>query len=127
MAMYLLLTAAAIFGWGAFSFSPAYMQLRFLISILAVIAFYLLFSHDLKRLFNELFSKNIERIKQVTSPTQESALPPKAIPVPTLNPHRVTTAEIVQPPSVTEHTTTLLDRNERSSEDAGVRSVTPSA
>jgi hypothetical protein len=104
MATYLVLTAAAIFGWGSFVSGPNYMQLRFLITLLAAITFYLLFSHDLRRVFRRLFSENIERVK----PIQESSLPPA------LNPHRVATAEMLQPPSVTEQTTNLLDRNERS-------------
>jgi hypothetical protein len=104
MAMYLVLTAAAIFGWGALSAGPAYMQLRFLIMLLAVVAFYLLFAPDLKRLFQIMLSKNFERMK----PIQESPSPPA------LAPHRVNTSEMLQPPSVTEQTTTLLDRSERS-------------
>ena len=104
MAMYLVLTAAAIFGLGALSSGPNYMQLRFLITLLAAVTFYLLFSHDLKRVFRRLFSEKIERAK----PLQESGSPPA------MNPHRVATAELLQPPSVTEHTTTLLDRNKRS-------------
>jgi hypothetical protein len=107
MALYLVLTAAAIFGMGAISAGPNYMQLRFLITLLAVVTFYLLFSRDLRQVFHNL-------IKQGTSTTQETDLPPAARAVATLNPHRVTTAEIVPPPSVTEHTTSLLDRNQRS-------------
>jgi hypothetical protein len=104
IALYLVLTAAAIFGLGAFTSGPNYMQLRFLITLLAAVTFYLLFSHDLSRVFRRLFSEKIERVK----PLQESRLPAA------LNPHRVNTAEILQPPSITEHTTTLLDRDKRS-------------
>lgn len=100
MAMYLLLTAAAIFGWGSFSSTPSYMQIRFLITALAAVTFYLLFSQDLKRQFNKL-----------REPTQESAFPPGAKPLASLQPHRTSTAEMVSPPSVTEQTTTLLDRS----------------
>jgi hypothetical protein len=89
------------------------MQVRVIITLIAAITFYLLFSHDLKHIFHQFFSQNIERIKQVTSASQESALPPaQSMPVP-IRSHRVNTAEMVQPPSVTEQTTILLDKNQR--------------
>ena len=112
MAMYLVLTICAIGGWGSLTAGPAYMQVRVLITLLAAITFYLLFSHDLKRLFGKSFSQNIEQLKQITPARQESALPPAhSIPLSTLGPDRVRTAEIVQPPSITEQTTTLLKNN----------------
>lgn len=114
MAMYLILTMFAIMGWGSITAGPGYMQLRFVITLIAAITFFLLFSRDLKRIFYRLFSRNIEEIKQLTPATHESALPPAhTIPVPTLDSYRVNTAEMVQHPSVTERTTTLLDKNNR--------------
>jgi hypothetical protein len=114
MAMYLALTICAITGWGSFTAGPAYMQVRVIITLIAAMTFYLLFSRDLRHIFYQLFSQNIEQIKQVTPASQESALPPaQSIPVPTLGSRRVNTAEIVQPPSVTEQTTILLDKNGR--------------
>ncbi len=114
MAMYLVLTLCAIIGWGSITAGPAYMQLRVIITLFAATTFYLLFSRDLKHIFYKLFSQNIEQIKQVTPASQESALPlGQRIPVPTLGSHRVSTAEMVQPPSVTEHTTILLDKDKR--------------
>jgi hypothetical protein len=113
MAMYLVLTICAIIGWGSITAGPAYMQVRVIITLIAAITFYLLFSRDLKHIFNKLFSQNIEEIKRVAPVSQESALPPPAqsIPMPTLGSRRVNTAEMVQPPSVTERTTIMLDKN----------------
>ena len=113
MAMYLVLTICAIIGWGSITAGPAYMQVRVIITLIAAMTFYLLFSRDLKHIFNQLFSQNNrEQIKQVAPVNHEAALPPaQSIPVPTLASHRVNTAEMVQPPSVTEHTTILLDKN----------------
>ena len=113
MAMYLVLTVCGIFGWGSITAGPAYMQMRVIITLIAAVTFYLLFSRDLKYIFYKLFSQNIEQTKQVTHASQESALPPTQTPVPILGSHRVNTAEMVQPPSVTEQTTTLLDKNRR--------------
>lgn len=114
MAMYLVITICAIIGWGSITAGPGYVQVRFIITLIAAITFYLLFSRDLKHIFHRLFSQNIEEIKQVTPSSQESALPPaQTIPVRTLGSHRVNTSEMVQPPSVTEQTTILLDKNKR--------------
>jgi hypothetical protein len=48
-------------------------------------------------------------------PAQQQALPPTYEP-PTAVPPRVNTAEMVIPPSVTEHTTRLLDKDQESEE-----------
>ena len=112
MAMYLVITICAIIGWGSITAGPNYMQMRVIITLIAAITFYLLFSGDLKHIFNKLFAHNIEQKKQITSTTQESAKPPAhSIPVLSLGSHRVNTAEMFQPPSVTEQTTTLLDKS----------------
>jgi uncharacterized protein (DUF983 family) len=114
MAMYLVLTVCAIVGWGSVTAGPAYMQARVIITLMAAVTFYLLFSRDLKHIFYKLFSRNIEQVERATPAGQESALPPaQSIPVPTLGPHRVNTAEMVPPPSVTEQATILLDKNRR--------------
>jgi predicted nucleic acid-binding Zn ribbon protein len=106
MAMYLVLALCAIIGWGS-----GYGEVRLIITLIAAITFYLLFSRDLKHIFHKLFSQKIEPLEQGTPASQESALPPaQSMPVPTLGSHRVNTAEMVQPPSVTEQTTTLLDK-----------------
>ena len=112
MAMYLVVTICAIVGWGSITAGPAYMQLRVIITIIAAITFYLLFSGDLTHIFNKLFSQHIERNKQVAPASQQTPLPPvHSVPVPSLVSHRVNTAEMMQPPSVTEQTTILLDKN----------------
>lgn len=114
MAMYLVLTMCAVIGWGSVTAGPAYMQARVIITLVAALTFYLLFSRDLKHVFDKLFPQNLERVKQVTPASRESALPPaQSVPVPTLWSRRVNTAEMIQPPSVTERTTTLLDNNHR--------------
>jgi predicted nucleic acid-binding Zn ribbon protein len=106
MAMYLVLALCAIIGWGS-----GYGEVRLIITLIAAITFYLLFSRDLKHIFHKLFSQKIGPLEQVAPASQESALPPaQSMPVPTLGSHRVNTAEMVQPPSVTEQTTTLLDK-----------------
>ena len=114
IAMYLVLTSCAIIGWGSITAGPAYMQMRVIITFIAAITFYLLFSRDLKHIFYKLFSQHIEQIKQVTPANQESPLPPaQSILVSTLGSHRVNTAEMVWPPSVTEQTTILFDKTRR--------------
>ena len=114
MAMYLVLTIFAILGWGSVTAGPAYVQVRVIITLIAAMTFYLLFSRDLNHIFNKLFSQNIEQMKQVTPASQESALPPaQSLSVPTFGSYRVNTAEMIQPPSVTEQTTTLLEKNKR--------------
>ena len=112
MAMYLVITIFAIVGWGSITSGPAYMQVRVFITIIAAITFYLLFSGDLTHIFNRLFAQNIERNKYLAPVSQETALPPAhSIPVPSLGSQRGNTAEMVQPTSVTEQTTGLLDKN----------------
>jgi hypothetical protein len=111
MAMYLVITICAIIGWGSITTGPAYMQVRVIITIIAAITFYLLFSGDLTHIFKKLFSQNIEQNKRIAPAREEAALPPaQSIAVPTLGSHRVNTAEMVQPRSVTEQTTILLDK-----------------
>lgn len=112
MAMYLVITTCAITGWGSITSGPNYMQVRVIVTIIAAITFYLLFSGDLTHVFNGLFSKNIEEKKQIAPANQEYALPPAhGIPVHSLGSHRVNTGDMVRPPSVTEQTTKLLDKN----------------
>ena len=112
MAMYLVLTICAIIGWGSITAGPGYMQIRVIITSIAAITFYLLFSGDLTHIFNKLFSQNIEQKKQIAPASQESALlPAHSIPVQSLGSHRVNTAEMMQPPSITEQTTIFLDKN----------------
>ncbi len=113
IAMYLLLTTFALLGRASIASGPNYGQIRVIITVIAAITFYLLFSPDLKRIFHKLFSKNIEQIKQVTSAHESALAPAQNIPVPTPGSRRVNTAEMAQPPSITEHTTRLLDENKR--------------
>lgn len=113
IAMFLLLTACAIFGWGSVTTGPSYFQVRVIVALIAALTFYLLFSRDLKHIFHKLFSHNIEPINQLTA-NQKSGLPPvQSIPLPTPAARRINTAEMLPPPSVTEQTTTLLDKNRR--------------
>jgi hypothetical protein len=109
MAMYLALTICAMAGWASITSGPAYMQIRVIITLIAAITFYLLFSRDLRQIFYKLFSQTIEQIKPAS---HESGLPPpQSTPLPALGSRRVNTAEMVQPASVTEGTTVLLDKN----------------
>ena len=109
MAMYLALTICAMAGWASITSGPGYMQIRVIITLIAAITFYLLFSSDLRRIFHKLYSLNIAQIKPVTHET--SLPPPQSTPLPALGSRRVNTAEMVQPASVTEGTTVLLDKN----------------
>jgi hypothetical protein len=112
MAMYLVITICAMMGWGSITSGPGYMQVRVIITIIAAITFYLLFAGDLAHIFNKLFSQSIEQKKQIAPASQKTALPPAhSIPVASLGSRRVNTAEMVQPLSVTEQTTVLLDKN----------------
>jgi uncharacterized membrane protein YvbJ len=112
MIMFLVLAVCAVMGWASLTAGPSYFQIRVITTLIAVIAFYLLFSRDLKQLFKKLFSQNNELIKQFKPASEKPALPPaQSIPVSTLGSQRVNTAEMVQPPSITEQTTTLLDKS----------------
>ena len=112
MAMYLVITICAIVGWGSLTSGPGYLQVRAIITIIAAITFYLLFSADLTDVFKKLFAQNMQRNKQIAAAGEETALPPAhSIPVSSLGSQRVNTADLLQPPNVTEQTTTLLDKN----------------
>ena len=114
MAMYLVLTICAIIGWGSMTAGPGYMQVRIVIILIAAITFYLLFSNDLMRIFRRLFARNIKELTQIASASQTSPLRGAHTTARlALGAHRVNTAEIVQPPSVTEQTTVLLDKRRR--------------
>ncbi len=114
MTMFLVLAACAIMGWASITSGPGYMQVRVFTILIAVITFYLLFPRDLKHILNKLFSQDIEHIKQITPASEKPVLPPaQSIPVSDLAPHRVNTAGMVPPPSITEQTTTLLDESNR--------------
>ena len=112
MTLFLVLAVCAITGWASITAGPNYMQARVITALIAAIAFYLLFSRDLKHLFNKLFSHNIELIKQIRAASEKPVLPlAQSIPVSAFELHRINTAEMVQPPSITEQTTTLLDKS----------------
>lgn len=122
--MHIALTAIAIIGWGE-STGPRYTQVRALILLVSLIAFLLLFSSDLKRFFKlfrqekdqldqeTLSSSSISNtVSQVGSASRQSALPPvRSVPVDSLGQRSRNTAEMVQPPSITERTTELLDKD----------------
>jgi hypothetical protein len=112
--LFLVVTVFAILGWGSITSGPGYMQVRIFVAILAAITFYLLYSDDLKGIFNRLSSEKAEEKKQFAPHGHEPALPPAySVPASSFVPHRVDTAEMVQPPSVTEPTTRLLEKEER--------------
>ena len=114
MAMYLVITICAIIGWGSITAGPGYLQVRVLITLIAATTFYLLFSRDLMHIFSRLFAQNIQQVSQVAPASERSALRgAHSTARPPLGSHRVDTVEIVQPPSVTEQTTILLDKNRR--------------
>jgi hypothetical protein len=109
--MYLALASCAIFGWASFTSGPGAPQIRLIVALLAAITFYLLFWRDLKHIFHRLFSQNIDQEEQVIPASRQSALPPaQSRPAATPGSLRINTAEMVQPASITEHTTQLLDK-----------------
>ena len=86
----------------------------FLISVISFVLT-LALTNVFPKTFHRLFAEDalaVDRFSLVTRTTLDAAaLPPgHDIPIPS---SRVNTAEMVQPPSITEHTTTLLDRPER--------------
>ena len=113
IAMYLLLTTCAIFGWGSFTFSPGYMQVRYH-RRLAAITFYLLFQRDLWRIVNKLSSKSRGRQGRRSQPLSN----------PPYHQRKVSQRQLseVAPlkysrdgaaASITEHTTILLKKKKR--------------
>ena len=121
MLMHVALTALAIMGWGPWS-GPSYMQVRALILLLSIISFFLLYSSDLKRAFSILLgqprgqsdretlaSSDSNTFKQVGTASRQPALP--SPPVNSLGKRVKNTAEIRRPPSITEHTTELLNKD----------------
>jgi hypothetical protein len=107
--MFLILTMFAFFGWGSMTAGPGYGAARVIVTFIAAITSYLLFWSDLRRISHKLFSRTKEQAQQVTSATHESGLPPAQMtPVPAHVSRRINTAEMVQPPSITEQTTNLL-------------------
>ncbi|MEK6279819.1 MAG: zinc ribbon domain-containing protein [Acidobacteriota bacterium] len=80
--------------------------------------FTLLVSNRLPKAFDRLFSEGGMAAESVLRPAdaRNPALPPilppmRSIPLTGLNGQSRSTAEIVQPPTITEHTTTLLDKS----------------
>jgi hypothetical protein len=124
MVMHIALTALAIAGWGPWS-GPMYTQIRVLIVLVSVVTFLLLFSSDLKAAFSKLFGQGKDKSDEETAPSssalstfsqvagpRQSALPPtSSVPVDRLGRRDKNTAEMVRPPSITEHTTELLDKD----------------
>jgi len=111
MALTLVLISCAIMGWGSFTAGPGYVQVRLLITLIAAIAFYLLFAQDLKHILAKLFSQDVDQQKRIPA-DRELALPAaQSDAMPSLGSRRVNTAEMVPPPSITERTTNLLEKN----------------
>jgi len=96
------------------------------LEILVAISAVIFFAGGLMRiLYALLFESSAPTLKQdatsstspatpteLGAPPRVSALPPaQSIPVPTFTPRRMNTAELAQPPSVTENTTRLLDED----------------
>ena len=112
MAMYLVITIFAIIGWGSITAGPGYMQVRVLITLISATAFYLLFFNDLVRAFRRLFAQNSQQVNPIAPASEPSAFRrSQRNTMPSVESHRINTAEIVPPPSVTEQTTILLDKN----------------
>lgn len=65
------------------------------------------------RLFSDKYAPGISQAAQTSAlgsiPSRSSLPPPTSIPIPAAGRQQVRTNELAQPPSVTEHTTRLLD------------------
>jgi hypothetical protein len=116
MAMYIVVAILAVTGWGPWS-GPEGTRVRALAVTLSVLTFILLFSRPLRQMVHILLPQNTGRgnssqpIEQVRSAVDATALPPaQSVPVTGLNQQRVNTAEMVSSPSITEHTTALLEK-----------------
>jgi hypothetical protein len=116
MAMYILVAILAVTGWGPWS-GPEGTRFRNIAIFLSVLTFVLLFSRTIRQITQQLLSGNSnladssQLIEKVDSDIDAPPLPPaRSIPVSGLNPRRANTAEMAQPNSITEHTTTLLDK-----------------
>ncbi len=115
MILHLALTTLAILGWGPQAVSR-YMEIRILILLVSLFAFLLLFSSDLKKVLSKVVRQKID---QSTEPTAASVSGSSAVkqvgpaqhqsPLPVRDSGR-NTADMVKPPSITEHTTELLDK-----------------
>ena len=86
----------------------------FLAPVIAFV-FTLLLSNRLAQMFQNLFSEGVvdaNPVSQVRPTTRNppALAPAQSIPVDSITSQRLNTAEMVQPPSITEHTTTLLDK-----------------
>ena len=126
MVMHIALTVLALSGWGPWS-GPMYFQVRVLIVLVSVITFLLLFSKDLKRALSNLLRQEKDQplqsslpssttssgFNQVGSASIQAALPPGwSVPVNGFGSRAKNTAEMLRrPPSVTERTTELLDKD----------------
>ena len=102
----------------------SYQEQTTLLEVLVAISAVIFFAGGLMRiLYAMLFESTTPGLKsdtpapasaptpaQLSTGTRVSALPPaQSIPVPNFTPRRMNTAELSQPPSVTENTTRLLD------------------
>ena len=116
MAMYILVAILAITGWGEWS-GPQGTQVRAFAVILSVLTFVFLFSRPLRQMIHKLLPDKCEQVNS-SRPIEERrsgidvpALPPaQSVPWTGRYQQRVNTAEMVPQPSITEHTTALLEK-----------------
>jgi len=116
MAMYILIAILAITGWGPWS-GPQGTRIQAIAIIVSVLAFILLFSGPFRQMIHKLLPRNCELgkssqpIEQKRSGVDAPTLPPaQSVPWTGRYQQRVNTAEMVPQPSVTEHTTALLEK-----------------
>lgn len=116
IAMYILVAILAITGWGEWS-GPQGTQVRAFAFMISVLTFVLLFSRPLRQMITKLLPHNCELgksshpIEQIRSGVGAAALPPaQSVPWTGRYQQRVNTAEMVPQPSITEHTTALLEK-----------------
>ena len=116
MALYIIVAILAVTGWGPWS-GPEGERMRTFAILLSVLTFVLLFSRPLRQIIHTLLPRcskqadSSQLMEEWDSARAEPALAPaQSIPVRGLNPQGLNTAEMVSPHSVTEHTTTLLDK-----------------
>ena len=114
MAMYILVAILAVTGWGEWS-GPQGSQIRLLAIILSALTFVLLFLRPIRQMIHNLLPDGCERnsaepIEQIKSRVDAALPPAQSVPLTGRYQQRVNTAEMVPQPSVTEHTTALLEK-----------------
>jgi hypothetical protein len=109
--MMVLMPLTMLFGRQAYFLPPMFLMAG-LMRILYAVIFQEGAPRKKQPQFNTLPDVALSTLDQLDTPTRGTALPPaQSVPVTAFNARRVDTREMVNPPSVTEHTTKLLNES----------------